>query len=136
MIDVVLPCLDEAEALPWVLGRMPPGFRALVVDNGSSDGSADVARRHGAVVVNAPRRGFGAAAPAGLLAATATIVCFCDADASLDPRQLPRVVEPVSDGVADLVMGRRRPTGRGSWPLHARVGNAELARRLRRRTGA
>jgi glycosyltransferase involved in cell wall biosynthesis len=135
LIDVVLPCLDEAKALPWVLDRMPPGFRALVVDNGSSDGSADVARRHGAVVIEAPRRGFGAAAHAGLVAATSDVVCFCDADASLDPVQLVRVAEPVRSGSADLVLGRRKPTSRGCWPLHARVGNAELARRLRRRTG-
>ncbi len=134
-IDVVLPCLNEAEALPWVLARMPAGFRALVVDNGSTDGSPSIARAHGARVIDAPQRGFGAAAHAGLLAAEADVVCFCDADASLDPRQLPRVVEPVLRGAADLVLGRRRPTGRGCWPAHARLGNAELARRLRRRTG-
>lgn len=134
-VDVVLPCLDEAGALPWVLTRMPVGYRALVVDNGSTDGSARIAREHGATVVSAPQRGFGAAAAAGLEAATADIVCFCDADASLDPQQLPRVVAPVLDGSADLVLGRRRPTSRGAWPLHARLGNAELARRLRRRSG-
>jgi glycosyltransferase involved in cell wall biosynthesis len=134
-VDVVLPCLDEADALPWVLSRMPAGYRAIVVDNGSSDGSADVARRHGARVVDAPQRGFGAAAHAGLEAATADVVCFCDADASLDPRQLPQVADPVRAGRSDLVLGRRRPTTRAAWPLHARLGNAELARRLRRRTG-
>jgi glycosyltransferase involved in cell wall biosynthesis len=61
VIDVVLPCLNEAEALPWVLDRMPAGFRPLVVDNASTDGSADVAARHGARVVPAADRGFGAA---------------------------------------------------------------------------
>lgn len=134
-VDVVLPCLDEAGALPWVLTRMPAGYRALVVDNGSTDGSARVAREHGATVIPAPQRGFGAAAAAGLDAATADVVCFCDADASLDPQQLPRVAGPVLAGSADLVLGRRRPTARGAWPLHARLGNAELARRLRRRSG-
>ena len=64
-IDVVLPCLDEAAALPWVLDRMPAGFRAIVVDNGSSDGSAEVALAHGSTVVAAPERGFGAACHAG-----------------------------------------------------------------------
>ncbi|MDQ1631969.1 MAG: dTDP-L-rhamnose 4-epimerase [Frankiaceae bacterium] len=134
-VDVILPCLDEAAALPWVLSRFPTGYRALVVDNGSRDGSADVARGHGATVVDAPQRGFGAAAHAGLEAADADIVCFCDADASLDPQELPAVVADVEAGRADLVLGRRRPTTRGAWPLHARVANAELARRLRRRSG-
>lgn len=134
-VDVVLPCLDEAQALPWVLERIPPGWRAIVVDNGSSDGSPDIARQLGAYVVHEPRRGFGAACHAGLLAATADTVCFCDCDASLDPSLLPVVADPVLDGTADLVLGRRRPTARGAWPVHARVANMELARMVRRRTG-
>ncbi|MGW2616830.1 glycosyltransferase family 2 protein [Streptomyces sp. NPDC001500] len=134
-VDVVLPCLDEAEALPWVLERIPPGWRAIVVDNGSTDGSPDIARDLGAQVVHEPRRGFGAACHAGLTAATADVVCFCDCDASLDPGLLPTVAGPVLDGAADLVLGRRRPTGRGAWPLHARLANLELARLVRRRTG-
>ena len=134
MADVVLPCLDEAAALPWVLGRLPPGYRAIVADNGSTDGSPGVARSLGARVVDARPKGFGAACHAGLLAATDDIVCFLDADGSLDPQQLPRVVAPLQAG-ADLVLGRRRPTARGAFPLHARLGNRELARQLRRRTG-
>lgn len=134
-VDVVLPCLDEAEALPWVLERIPPGWRAIVVDNGSSDGSPDIARDLGAHVVHEPRRGFGAACHAGLTAATADVVCFCDCDASLDPGLLPTVAASVLDGAADLVLGRRRPTALGAWPLHARLANLELARLVRRRTG-
>ncbi|MFJ7049704.1 glycosyltransferase family 2 protein [Streptomyces sp. NPDC101112] len=134
-VDVVLPCLDEADALPWVLHRIPPGWRAIVVDNGSTDGSPDIARAHGAHVVHEPRRGFGAACHAGLTAATADVVCFCDCDASLDPRLLPVVAGPVLDGSADLILGRRRPTALGAWPLHARLANVELARLIRRRTG-
>lgn len=134
-MDVILPCLDEAAALPLVLAGLPPGYRALVVDNGSADGSAEVARRLGALVVDEPRRGFGAACHAGLLAATADLVAFADADASLDLRQLPRVVEPVRAGAADLVLGRRRPVHRAAWPLHARVANAVLAAHLRRSSG-
>ena len=91
-VDIVLPCLDEAEALPWVLGRLPEGYRAIVVDNGSTDDSAAVARANGALVVTESRRGFGAAALAGLLAATAPIVRFCVAVASMDPAVLPRLV--------------------------------------------
>ncbi|MFJ9736687.1 glycosyltransferase family 2 protein [Streptomyces sp. NPDC101166] len=135
LVDVVLPCLNEAEALPWVLSRIPPGWRALVVDNGSTDGSADIARALGATVVDEPRRGFGAACHAGLASATADIVCFCDCDASLDPTSLLPFVEAVRSGDADLVLGRRRPRARGAWPVHARVGNLVLARLLRRRTG-
>ena len=134
-VDVVLPCLDEVAALPWVLERMPDGYRAVVVDNGSTDGSAELARSLGALVVHEPRRGFGAACHTGLLAATAEFVCFCDCDASLDPAELPDLVAAVRAGRADLVLGRRRPTGRGAWPVHARLANAELARRLRARTG-
>jgi glycosyltransferase involved in cell wall biosynthesis len=129
MIDVVLPCLDEAEALPWVLGRMPAGYRAIVVDNGSSDGSPEVAAAYGARVVHEPRRGFGAACHAGLRAATGDIVCFMDADASLDPEELPKVTRLLDEGNA-LALGRRRPTGRGAWPPHARLGNAVVARRF------
>ncbi|WP_446048216.1 glycosyltransferase family 2 protein, partial [Streptomyces olivaceus] len=110
-VDVVLPCLDEAGALPWVLARIPDGWRALVVDNGSTDGSADVARAHGATVVTESRRGFGAACHAGLRAATADVVCFCDCDASLDPSLLTPFVEEVRAGTADLVLGRGRPEG-------------------------
>ncbi|MDT0276548.1 glycosyltransferase family 2 protein [Blastococcus goldschmidtiae] len=133
-VDVVLPCLDEAASLPWVLSRLPAGYRAIVADNGSTDGSATIAAEHGATVVAVPQRGFGAAAHAGLEAATAGVVCFCDADGSMDPAQLPRVADPVLAGAADLVLGRRRPA-RGAWPVHARVANIALARMLRRRTG-
>jgi glycosyltransferase involved in cell wall biosynthesis len=134
-VDVVLPCLNEAEALPWVLARIPARWRALVVDNGSTDDSARIARALGATVVHEPRRGFGAACHAGLTAATAEVVCFCDCDASLDPALLVPFVEEIRRSEADLVLGRRRPRGRTAWPAHARAGNLALARLLRRRTG-
>jgi glycosyltransferase involved in cell wall biosynthesis len=133
--DVILPVLDEARALPWVLRRMPPGHRPIVVDNGSRDGSAEVARAHGALVVDEPARGFGAACWTGLRAATAEVVCFMDADASLDPLELPRVSGRVLDGDAELVLGAR-VADRGAWPAHARAANRLLARELRRRSGA
>lgn len=134
-VDVVLPCLNEEGALPWVLSRLPEGYRAIVVDNGSTDRSAEVAREHGATVVTELRRGFGSAAHAGLLAATAPFVAFCDADASMDPRDLPLVIDPVAAGEVDLVLGRRMPTQRGAWPFHARVANRALATLMRRATG-
>lgn len=134
LVDVVLPCLNEKGALPWVLARLPKGYRAIVVDNGSTDGSAELATQLGAMVIREERRGFGAAAHAGLLASTAEYVAFCDCDGSLDPAQLPALFAPVMDGSADLVLGSRQPQ-RGSWPAHARVANVVLAWRLRRLTG-
>ncbi len=137
MPDVVIPVLDEALALPPLLAAMPAGYRAIVVDNGSTDGSGDVARRAGARVVVEGARGFGSACWAGLLAADGPdgVVCFMDGDGSLDPADLPRVAEPVLDGRSDLVLGARRPTDKGVWPLHARVGNRVLVAEIRRRTG-
>ena len=134
MPDVVLPVLDERDALPWVLDRMPAAYAPIVVDNGSSDGSAALAERLGARVVHEPRRGFGAACWAGLQAARAEVVCFMDCDASFDPSQLPRVADPVAAGRCDLVLGARAPAP-GAWPMHARVANAALAWELRRRAG-
>ncbi|HEY4334075.1 MAG TPA: glycosyltransferase family 2 protein [Ilumatobacteraceae bacterium] len=135
MIDVILPALDEAGALPRLLDRMPAGYRPIVVDNGSVDGTPEVARSHGALVIDEPRRGFGAACYAGLCAATADVVCFMDADGSLDPQQLHRVADRVMNGSADLVLGARRAQ-RGAWPVHAQVLNKMLAVELRRRTKA
>jgi glycosyltransferase involved in cell wall biosynthesis len=134
-IDVVLPCLNEAGALPWVLSRMPNGFRPIVADNGSTDGSAAIAAAYGARVVYVPQRGFGAACHAGLLAASSDIVCVMDADASFDPGDLPLVVDPVAANQVDLMLGRRTTQGHGAWPLHARIGNRVLAAELRRRIG-
>jgi len=134
VIDVVLPALDEAAALPGLLTRLPSGYRAIVVDNGSTDGTPDVARAHGATVVAESVRGFGAACFAGLCAARADVVCFMDADGSLDPRDLERVAGPVVEGWTDLVLGARRPQ-RGAWPAHARAANWALATEVRRRTG-
>lgn len=134
MPDVLLPVLDEAAALPWVLGRMPAGYHPVVADNGSTDGSGALARTLGATVVAEPRRGFGAACWAALQASTADVVCFMDADASLDPADLPAVAGPVLDGTLDLVIGERRATA-GAWPMHARLANRALGLEVRRRTG-
>jgi glycosyltransferase involved in cell wall biosynthesis len=134
-VDLILPCLNEAAALPWVLGRLPDGVRAVVVDNGSTDGSAEIAAQLGARVVACTTRGYGAACHTGLEAATAEVVAFLDADASLDPHQLVRVTAPVLSGRIDLMVARRRPVSRDAWPWHLRLANAELSRRIRRRTG-
>ncbi|MHC6231839.1 glycosyltransferase family 2 protein [Arthrobacter sp. MMS24-T111] len=134
VVDVVLPCLNERSALPLVLAALPPQYRAIVVDNGSTDGSGRLAASLGATVIREPRRGFGAAAHAGLLAATAEFVAFCDCDASLDPAQLGPMLTLVRSGRADLVLGARQALP-GAWPIHARLANVALSRRLRRLTG-
>ena len=131
--DVVLPCLNEAESLPGLLARLPPGYRPIVVDNGSTDDTASVAAAEGALVVHEPRRGYGAAVHAGLVAATAEYVCVLDADGSLPPEVLPTLVTAVADGRAELAVGRRVPVGRGAWPWHARLGNQLIAALLRHR---
>lgn len=137
-LDVVLPCLDEAGALPAVLADLPVGARALVVDNGSTDGSAAIARELGATVVTAARRGYGSACAAGLDAAGAPVVAFADCDASVSLADVARLAVPVRDGATDLVTTRRRlagGAGRAGWPPHARVGAFVVARMLGRRAG-
>lgn len=134
MVEVILPVLDEAAALPWVLDRFPSGFEPLVVDNGSRDGSPELAAKLGARVVHEPRRGFGSTCWTGLVSARSDLVCFMDCDGSLDPRDLAAVCAPVASGDADLSLGARVAEP-GAWPLHARAANRMLAAELRRRSG-
>lgn len=133
--DVVIPCRDEAPALPDLLARIPVGFHPIVVDNGSRDDTAEVARNLGATVVLEPRPGYGAAVHAGLEAATSDFVAVIDGDGSMDPTDLLSLLEEVTAGRADLAVGRRRPSARGVWPWHARAGNAVVLWWLRRRIG-
>ncbi|MGV1036497.1 MAG: glycosyltransferase family 2 protein [Candidatus Nanopelagicales bacterium] len=134
-VDVVLPCLNEALALASVLRDLPTGYRAIVVDNGSTDDSAQIANELGALVVRESMPGYGAACHRGLVTATAELVAFCDADASMTLAALPTLVEPVEAGRADMALGRRVPTQAGAWPLHARLANRYLAWRVRSMTG-
>lgn len=131
-IDVVLPVLNEVGAIGWVLDRMPPTCRPIVVENGSSDGSAQRAASFGAHVVYAAEQGFGAACHVGLMAAATDLVAFMDCDGSLDPSEIPRLAAPVQRGDADLVLGARRPV-RGAWPFGARLANRGLSALLKRR---
>ncbi|SEQ47736.1 glycosyltransferase family 2 protein [Microlunatus flavus] len=134
-MTVVLPCLDEALALPGVLARVPEGWQALVVDNGSTDGSAALAARLGARVVHEGRRGYGAPVHTGIEAATTEVVAVIDCDGSLDPAELVGPAATIARGEADLVVGRRRVVEPRSWPWHARAGNAVLAALIRSSTG-
>ncbi len=133
--DLVLPCKDEAPALPALLAALPPGFAAIVVDNDSADETAAVADRLGARVVFERQAGYGAAVHAGLTAATAEYVAVIDGDGSLDPTELPPLLEAVRSGQATMAVGRRRPMSAGAWSWHARAGNSAVSWWLRRRTG-
>lgn len=133
-VVVIIPALNEEQAIGHVLDALPrlPGMEVVVVDNGSTDATAAVARQRGATVVYEPQRGYGAACLAGLAVCAArtattppTAVVFLDADFSDDPGLLPKLVAPILDGEADLVigsrmLGRREP---GALPLHSRFGN-------------
>ena len=120
--------------MPGVLAAVPDGYRTLVVDNGSDDGTASVARDLGADVVTEPVPGYGSAVQRGIESADTPIVCVLDGDGSLDPGELPGLVALLGAG-ADLAVGRRVPERGAGWPLHARVGNAIVAARLRWRFG-
>lgn len=133
-IQVVLPARNEAAALATMLSRFPDGYEPLVVDNGSTDGTAAIAIAMGVRVITEPRPGFGSACFAGLCAATSQLVAFMDADASFDPADLPRVASPVLEQRADLVLGARVADA-GAWPLHAQLANKALLWALRWRLG-
>ncbi len=133
-VTVVLPCLNEEESLPNVLAAMPFSYHALVVDNNSTDGTARVAVQHGARVVVETRPGYGAAVHAGVVAAETPVVAVIDADGSMDPADLPRLVAALAEG-AHLATGRRRPVRGLRWPWVARLGTAVMSWRLRTRHG-
>lgn len=133
--DLILPCKDEAAALPALLALVPEGIGVIVVDNGSIDATAEVARRCGARVVTEPSPGYGAAVQAGVEASVAEYVAVADGDGSLDPREILALLDVVVSGSATMALGRRRPVQPGVWPWHARAGSSVVLWWLRRRTG-
>ncbi len=111
-VGMIIPALNEEEAIGEVLSHLPAWpDRIVVVDNGSTDGTAEIAAQNGAEVVSEKRRGYGAACLAGLRELTIgvrpDIVLFMDADRSDDPADLPAVLEPLARDEADLVIGSR-----------------------------
>ena len=142
-IDVIIPALDEERALPRVLAAIPrpPVRRVVVADNGSKDGTAEVARRAGAEVVLEPERGYGAAclrALALLAEDPPDVVVFLDGDFSDHPDELPMLVGPIARGEAEMVVGSRTRgrRERGSLTPQQRAGNAVACAALRLLYGA
>ncbi|MCW2855103.1 MAG: glycosyltransferase family 2 protein [Marmoricola sp.] len=128
---LILPCLNEAPALRAVLPQVPTWLEVVVVDNGSTDDTAAISRSLGARVVHEQRPGYGAAVHAGIEAATTDLVAVMDGDGSFDPSDLVPMIDDVAAGRATMAVGRRRPTGRGVWPWHARLGNRVVVAWLR-----
>jgi glycosyltransferase involved in cell wall biosynthesis len=138
-VAVIIPALDEEEAIGLVLAEIPPGVaEVVVVDNGSRDRTGEVARAAGARVVHEPRRGYGQACLAGIAAVEgADVLAFLDGDHSDHPRQLPEVLAPILAGEADLVIGSRElgRRAKGSHPLHAVLGTRLCVTLMNRLTG-
>ena len=133
-VAVVVPALNEEESIPLVLGDLPPVSQIIVVDNGSTDRTAEVAQRFGARVVHEPQRGYGAACLKGIAELRCmrrdnqpdvSVIAFLDADYSDHPNELPRLVNPILSGKRDFVIGSRL-TGalqHGAMPLQSIFGN-------------
>jgi len=127
-VSVIIPTRNEARAIGHVLADLPAGLitEVLVVDNHSSDGTAEIAARMGARVVREPRRGYGRACLTGLAHTSAPdVVVFLDGDYSDRPVELPRLLAPISEGRADITLGSRLtgPRMPGALPWHAAFGN-------------
>ena len=126
-VTVIIPALNEAGNIADLVAAVlaQPVERVIVVDNGSTDGTAGQARAAGALVVSEPRRGYGYACAAGVAAASSDILVFLDGDFSFLPAQMPRLIEPIQRGVADLVLGSRTRGDilPGAMPPHQRFGN-------------
>jgi glycosyltransferase involved in cell wall biosynthesis len=135
---VILPARNEEIPLPGLLAEIPPDVAesVIVVDNGSTDRTAEVSRQAGAIVVSEPRAGYGYACTAGVRIAAeqgADVLVFLDADGSFDPAQIPDLLAPLEAGQANLVLGSRPAGGMesGAMPPHARFGNRLVALLMR-----
>ena len=134
-VTLLLPARNEALALPLVLKAVPSEVdRVMVLDNGSTDTTAHVARESGAKVVTEPKAGYGRACLAGLAALKASppdIVAFADADGSDDLSHLHDLIDPVVKGQADLALARRVPIDPGALSRQQRFGNWLATRSIR-----
>ena len=135
-VSVVIPTYNEAGSIARVLDEIPVALvtEVLVVDAGSTDGTREIAAAHGARVIVEPRRGYGRACLTGLGAADhPDTVVFLDGDYSDRPRELGRLIEPIREGAADVVLGSRLVGGLapGAMPWHAEFGNRLAAALIR-----
>jgi glycosyltransferase involved in cell wall biosynthesis len=135
-VTVVIPTFHEAGSIARVLDEIPASLvtEVLVVDAGSTDGTREIAAARGARVIVEPRRGYGRACLAGLGAANAPdTVVFLDGDYSDRPRELGRLIDPIREGRADVVLGSRLAGGlaAGAMPWHAVFGNRLAATLIR-----
>ena len=130
-ISLIIPALNEADCLAPLLAEVPRGVahEVIVVDNGSTDDTAGVARRCGARVVLEPRRGYGHACAAGMAAASGEVLAFMDGDGSFVPTELAMLLAPLQSNDADMVVGSRMRGGMtaGAMPPHQVVGNRLIA---------
>lgn len=136
---ILIPVLNEAEALPAVLAELPNEHRVVICDNGSTDGSVAIGRAHGADIATAPVRGYGGAVLAGMALlehAAPDAVVILDGDRSCYATDLPSLLDPIASGEADLVIGERLTRAEpGSLTPQQRLGNALAVRLIRRATG-
>lgn len=138
-VSLIIPALNEAESIGLLLAEttFDQIQQVIVVDNGSTDKTAEIARAAGATVVHEPRRGYGYACAAGAAVAKTNILAFMDADGSFIPAELPSLVDLVENQIADLALGSRFLDGlpSGVMPPHQRFGNRLVAWILNRRYG-
>jgi glycosyltransferase involved in cell wall biosynthesis len=137
-VAIVIPALNEEAAIQQLLAELPQDCAqwVIVVDNGSTDATASVAQKSGAIVTTEPMRGYGRACLKGFKTACrlgAEIVIFMDGDGSDDPIDLPMMLRPISEGRADFVIGSRVSdlAERRAVPAQARVGNWLVSRMIR-----
>lgn len=136
-VSLIIPALNEAESLGVLLAEVPAEFvhQVIVVNNGSTDHTDEVAQAAGALVVNEPRRGYGFACAAGTAVAEGEVLAFLDGDGSFVPGELKNLLLPLARGEAELVLGSRMRMNEVVMPFHQRFGNLLFAWLLRQRFG-
>ncbi len=133
-VSVIIPVLNEEDAISSVINDIPKTLvrEIIVVDNGCTDRTVEIARKYGARIVTEPRRGYGSACLAGIAAVQSPdVIVFLDGDYSDDPTEMTALVQPIRDGQAEFVIGTRKPSEKGALLPQARFGN-KLATNLMR----